>query len=207
MKYVSFDIETAGLEAGTHSILEFGAVIDDLESPVDELPTFRRLIKHEQIVGQHYALGMHVDSGILKELQTADPEDNKEITTPDQVGEEFARFLYRNGFNADEKEKRYPTVKEAVGSYRLTGAGKNLNAFDIDHVEASLPGFGDFIIFHHRVLDPGPMYFDPEEDEVVPNLSTCLERAGLDENVEHTAVADSKDVVKLIRINKDVSLE
>ncbi len=204
MKYISFDIETAGLEPGKHSVLEFGAVIDDFETPVDELPTFRRLLDHETVVGHNYALGMHADTGILKELQNGEPEQGGEIIDPGRLGSDFANFLFRNGF--DGGEDHVGTIQEAVSSHTLWAAGKNVASFDIPHVR-EIPNFSDYIQFHHRVLDPGPMYFDPAEDDGVPDLSTCLERAGLDENVEHTGVADSKDVIKLIRLAKGVSLE
>jgi hypothetical protein len=198
MEYIVFDIETAGLEPGEVSILEFGAVIDDFETPLGELPTFRRLVYNEQVTGNHYALGMHVDSGILKELQTADPDEDEGVVRPDGLAYKFARFLYNNGFTGDDGFTG--SIEEAVGQNRLVAAGKNIASFDIPHVEASLEGFGDFINFHHRVLDPGPLYFDPKKDDTPPNLSKCMERAGF-ENTEtsHTAVADSKDVVKLLR--------
>ncbi len=204
MKVISFDIETAGLEPGYHSVLEFGAVIDDFETPVDELPTFRRLLDHETIVGSNYALGMHADTGILKELQNGEPEQGGKIISPEQLGQDFGRFLLKNGF--DGGDSHVGTIQEAVSSHTLWAAGKNVASFDIPHVR-EIPNFSDYIQFHHRVLDPGPMYFDPAEDEGVPDLSTCLERAGLDENVEHTAVEDSLDVVRLVRLAKGVSLE
>lgn len=204
MKYISFDIETAGLEPGKHSVLEFGAVIDDFETPVDELPTFRRLLDHETVVGSNYALGMHADTGILKELQNGEAEQGGEIIRPKRLGADFAHFLFRNGF--DGGEDYVGTIQEAVSSHTLWAGGKNVASFDIPHVR-EIPGFSDSIQFHHRVLDPGPMYFDPAEDEEVPDLSTCLERAGLDSNIEHTGVADSKDVIKLIRKAKGVDIE
>lgn len=204
MKYISFDIETAGLEPGKHSILEFGAVIDDFEMPVEELPTFRRLLDHETIVGNSYALGMHVDSGILKELQNGEPEQGGKIIDPEDLGFELALWLTRHGM-VDKSDVWDLSLKEAASQETFTAAGKNVMGFDIPHVR-TLPEFSDYIQFHHRVLDPGPLYFDPEEDDVVPNLSTCLERAGLDENIEHTGVADSKDVVKLIRNAKGMPI-
>jgi len=196
MNYISFDIETAGLEVGYHSVLEFGAVIDDFETPIDELPTFRRLLDHETIVGHSYALGMHSDNGILKELQNGEATQGGKIIDPEDLGRDFAHFLYSNGF--DGGDDFVGPVEEAVSGYTFTAAGKNVASFDIPHVR-EIRNFSDHIQFHHRVLDPGPLYFDPSEDETIPDLSTCLKRAGFDENVEHTAVADSKDVIKLLR--------
>lgn len=204
MKYISFDIETAGLEPGKHSVLEFGAVIDDFETPVDELPTFRRVLNHDTVTGSNYALGMHADTGILKELQNGETTQGGKIIRPFELGTDFARFLYHNGF--DGGEDFVGPIGDAVREYTFTAAGKNVASFDIPHVR-EIPHFSEFIQFHHRVLDPGPMYFDPEKDDVVPDLPTCLERAGLDSSIEHTGVADSKDVIKLIRNANGVSYE
>jgi hypothetical protein len=140
----------------------------------------------------------------LKELQNGEAEQGGKIISPEQLGQDFGRFLLRNGF---ETEGGFVgTIEEEISSQTLWAAGKNVASFDIPHVR-EIPGFSDSIQFHHRVLDPGPMYFDPAEDDGVPDLSTCLERAGLDPNIEHTGVADSKDVIKLIRLAKDVPLE
>lgn len=203
MRYISFDIETAGLEPGKHSVLEFGAVIDDFETPIDELPTFRVLLDHETIVGHSYALGMHADTGILKELQNGEAEQGGKIIPPDELGFELALWLMKHGMIERNFDK---TLRESASDQKFTAAGKNVASFDIPHVR-EIPEFSDYIKFHHRVLDPGPMYFDPAEDDVVPDLPTCLERAGFDSNIEHTGVADSKDVIKLIRKAKGVDIK
>lgn len=196
--YVSLDIETTGLEPGKHSIIELGAVIDDLESPIDELPTFRCLIDNDTIVADSYALGMHADSGLLKELQ--DPGDDVTVLDPEMVGVAFKRWMVRNDIPYESPDD--------VGGWttaRPVAAGKNVASFDIDHLE-TLPDFTNHVRFHHRVLDPGSMYFNPEKDSIPPNLSTCLERAGFDDEIAHTGVEDSIDVVKLVRHDKGVDL-
>jgi len=200
---VSFDIETTGLEPGKHSIIELGAVIEDFETPVEDLPEFRCLIDNDDIVGSSYALGMHVDTGLLKELQ--DPPEDALVLKPEDVVWTFKNWMIRNGvdFEGVHFEKDDIRVRSTA---RPVAAGKNVASFDIPHVE-TLPNWEKHIRFHHRVLDPGSMYFDPEKDNTPPDLSTCLERAGLDDEVEHTAVQDSKDVVKLIRKAKNVDLD
>ena len=198
MKYIAFDLETTGIEVGTYDIIEMGAVIDDFETPLGELPTFRRLIKHETLTCDHYALGMHVDSGLLEELQKADPDEDAQVVRPGELYTDFSRFLYYNGFDGED-DYFAGTIKEAVSQHRLVVAGKNVASFDVPHIE-TLPGFGDVVKFHHRVLDPGPLYFDPKKDDTPPTLSECMERAGFeDTETEHTGVADSLDVVKLLR--------
>jgi DNA polymerase III epsilon subunit-like protein len=196
---VSFDIETTGLEPGKHSIIELGAVIEDFETPVEDLPEFRCLIDNDDIVGSPYALGMHVDTGLLKELQ--DPSEDTLVLKPKQVAPIFKNWMIRNGVDFETEDN-----VRACSTARPVAAGKNVASFDIPHVE-TLPDWEKHIRFHHRVLDPGSMYFDPEKDNTPPDLPTCLERAGLDDEVAHTAVQDSLDVCRLIRKVKNVSLD
>lgn len=196
MQYVSFDIETAGLEPGKHSIIELGAVIDDFETPLDELPEFRCLIDNDTITASSYALGMHVDSGLLKELQH--PGDDALVLNPEEVAPSFKQWMMNNGI--EYEEYTYQGSDKVRGAkVHPVGAGKNLASFDVPHLQ-TLPNWDHHIRFHHRTLDPGPLYFDPTKDEKPPRLSKCMERAGFDDTeTEHTGVADSKDVVKLIR--------
>ena len=51
MPYVSIDIETTGLDPDTCQILEIGAVWDDWTKPIDQLPTYRRLVVHSEYRG------------------------------------------------------------------------------------------------------------------------------------------------------------
>ncbi len=193
MTYISLDIETTGLEIDHHSIIEIGALIDDFQTPIDELPEFRCLVDNETIVANKYALGMHVDSGLLKELE--DPDEDTLVLDPEEVAPAFKLWMVRNGIDHDGE--RFGKGKH--GKAHPVGAGKNLASFDIPHLQ-TLPNWEDHIRFHHRVLDPGPLYFDPSEDEKPPNLQTCMERAGF-ENTEtdHTSLADARDVIKLLR--------
>ena len=196
MKYVSFDIETTGLEPGKHSIIELGAVIDDFEGWLDELPEFRCLIDNDTIVADSYALGMHADNGLLKELQ--DPGEDTLVLKPEEVATAFKEWMMSNGIEY-ETYKYESSDKVRGAKVRPVGAGKNLQSFDIPHLQ-TLPNWEDHIRFHHRVLDPGPLYLDPSKDDTTPNLSTCMERAGFeDTETSHTAVDDSLDVVKLLR--------
>ena len=49
MPYVSIDIETTGLDPESCQMLEIGAVWDDWTKPIDELPSYRRLVVHKEI--------------------------------------------------------------------------------------------------------------------------------------------------------------
>lgn len=167
MKYISIDIETTGLDPETCQIIEFAAIVNN---DTDEYPTFHRYIKHPLYYGKPYALSMH--PRIFKELAKG-----KGIW-PGQLAFEFSMFLKENGFDD-----------------RITVAGKNFAAFDVKFLE-ELRDWKKLIKIRHRVLDPAILYMRPE-DKVPPNMSTCLERAGLGE-VSHTAVGDAMDVIHLI---------
>ena len=53
MPYVSIDIETTGLDPATCQILEIGAVWDDWTQPLQNLPTYRRLVVHDRLMQHH----------------------------------------------------------------------------------------------------------------------------------------------------------
>lgn len=82
---------------------------------------------------------------------------------------------------------------------RITVAGKNFAGFDAKFLQDNYL-FGENFMskFRHKVLDPGSMYVLPEDDQV-PGLPLCLERAGLPSEVPHTAVDDAVLVIKCIQ--------
>jgi hypothetical protein len=79
---------------------------------------------------------------------------------------------------------------------RLVVAGKNVAGFDIPFLKQIK---GLFPKFHHRVIDPGMMYFNPCIDEIPPDLKECKKRANLPEVVSHEALDDAWDVIQLLR--------
>ena len=48
-----------------------------------------------------------------------------------------------------------------------------------------------------RVLDIGSMYLQAE-DKSLPSLKTCMERAGIIEEVPHSAIKDAVLVIKCV---------
>lgn len=168
MKFVSIDIETTGLDPNTCQTIEIGAVMVDTTQ--GKLSTFRRLINHSLFQGEPYALGMHPH--IFKEIadgQGVQPED----VLDDLI--EWIRIYIPKG--------------------AITVAGKNFGSFDLQFLK-KLPG-GEDLPFRHRFMDPAMLYWGPT-DEVLPNLITCLERAGLPATVTHNAVEDAAQVADLI---------
>lgn len=192
MKYVSMDIETTGLDRVTNDILEFAAVIDDFkdQKPIDELPTFQAYVYKENstYVGNPYALSMHPK--IFRVLAEREKHPELNFHSVNSLMYAFSNFLSKNGYPFNEDK----------GQFTVNPCGKNFGSFDRPFLDTKIPKehWSD-VYFHHRILDPATLYFDPLTDEELPDTKTCMERAGITGEVEHTALADSKVVVQLIR--------
>lgn len=170
MLYVSIDVETTGLDPETCQVIEFAAVLADTTGHVYD--TFHRYVLHEHYHGEPYALSMH--AGIFRIL--ADKGASLQAWGHN-IGVEFALWL-----------------RQHVEG-RVFAAGKNFGAFDLQFLK-KMPGFAG--LFHHRTLDPTMLYFDPVNDEQLPDLQTCKTRAGILTEVAHTAMEDAMDVVAVL---------
>lgn len=179
MKYVSVDIETTGLDFKNHQIIEFGAVIDDFVTPLEELPTFTKVIYQFRVIGSPEAIVMN--HRIFKLMANGD-----DCVFIEHLAEVFGNWL-----------KKY-TARV------LPPAGKNYASFDERFLQ-KVPGW-NHLPLHRRSLDPGSMYFDPQKDVVVPEMQDCLGRAGLKPTALHEALADALDVVRLIRVHHGVKI-
>lgn len=179
MPYVSIDLETTGLDPDRCQILEIGAVWEDWTRPLKELPTYRRLVIHEEYRGSAFALAMNAD--LLRQLSG---ERQPWFLDEDQVADDMAEWL--------------KTTCGWDGSTGLTPAGKNFASFDRQFLK-KLPRFEKTVRLHHRTLDPAILYWCPE-DEKLPDSKTCYQRAGMDGKVAHTAVEDALAVVRLTRL-------
>ena len=187
--YVSIDIKTTGLDPQTCQILEIGMVVEDWKTPVEDLPCLTFLVDPGVIVGEPYALQMN--AGILRdiyELRGCEAPSRcgcGDMSKTEDAFREVVAFL----------SNYFPSKGGKVG---FQVAGKNYAGFDRQFLER-LPNWSNFINVHHRVLDPGSMYFDPSIDDGVPSTVECLRRAGLDPGVKHRALEDARDVIRLIR--------
>ena len=204
MKYLSIDIETTGLDPLTCDVLEIGAILEDTENPAgrENLPTFHKYLWRDVYRGEPYALAMnaHIFQKMLELKKTTDVDAYHEIhgllIRPDQLWDHFGWWLYSNrklwaGTKFDDD--RHFFISETP---RLVAAGKNVAGFDIPFLKQIK---GNFPRFHHRVIDPGMMYFDPRNDNVPPDLKECKKRARLPEHVSHEALDDAWDVIQLVR--------
>ena len=192
MKYISLDIETLGLNPEDCDVIEIGAIVEDTANyrPRAELPTFHCYVNKENYRGNIFALAMnaHILKKIL-ELRKPDVDGifrgNKEafLLSPESIAEVFLKFM---------KNNNYLDTKPVI-------AGKNVAGFDLPFLNVCIPDW-KYIKFHHRVIDPGMLYFNSHTDNVPPDLKECKKRAGLPELVTHEALDDAWDVIQLVRV-------
>lgn len=210
MIYLSLDIETTGLDPQTCDVLEVGAYFEDTLAlkPREQLPCFHKYLWKDNYRGEPYALQMNqaIFQKILalkKEQKGVGKmyEQDFALIDGDYLWEHFCWWCYQNrklwaGTPFDnDKENRFH-----VDQPSLIVAGKNVAGFDLPFLK-QLPGFPKF---HHRVIDPGMMYFDAIQDKVPPDLKECKKRAHLPEAVSHEALDDAWDVIQLIRYKHHV---
>jgi hypothetical protein len=179
MKYVSIDIETTGLEPETDQILEFAAVYDHTEwwheRPVEALSSMSVVIRHDRIEGHPYALAMNA------RLIATNAHERDKCVAPGDLWGEFHHWLEPLGGIT------YP------GKINVTG--KNVAMFDLPFIR-KIQQFP----FHRRVLDPAMYFVDLDQDDVLPDMKTCLQRAGLPDQVSHEALDDAQQACRLIRV-------
>lgn len=189
MLIASIDIETTGLNPINHQILDFGCILFDteqMELDVYSRPVFRKRIYWPEIVGEPIALRMNAK--ILEAMSYQDPKGVEEgWCTINYLASMFRSWLLMY-MKAD-----------AQGRAKIHPAGKNFGAFDGQFLH-QVPGWDKDIRMVHRSFDPAVLYFNPLTDLQLPDLKTCLQRAGLPTDCLHQAIGDAAAVVELLRV-------
>lgn len=222
MKYLSIDIETTGLNPENHQILSIGVIVEDTTKklPFNEIPKFHCAIVREEIAGGLFALNLNKDLiATINGWDTSSEEGKKQIeqTTgmifcrEDEVVQHLFRFLFRNNvlnnslyyFNENTMVEiidgiSYPVLKSNIVKSHLTVAGKNFATFDKLFLE-KLPRWQQVFKIRQRIIDPTILFTDWKNDEALPNLTTCKERAKTGGEVSHNAIEDAWDVIELMR--------
>ena len=186
MRYVSLDLETSGSRPGRHQILELAAVVEDSRHPLplNELPTFRRVVRHTEYVGTAGALALN--ARLIAELAQKTP--NPELCSPEELLPQLREFLLNQGFKLDKQN-----------CVTVTMAGKNIAVFDLGFLK-ELPGYGTLVRAEPAMLDPAAFYLNWRKDSRLPTMAICKARAAFDDrDVAHEALADALDVVRLLR--------
>lgn len=213
MNLVSIDIETSGLESENNQVLSIGAIIEDTRKklPFDEIPKFNALVLQHRITGSPRALTMN--KGIIEligEYLEGDDEVKKkhdtysgyQILKEEDVVKEFYYFLYNELGEVDERVNLFlydrPPVNSNTKPILINVAGKNFGTFDKLFLE-KLPWWKKLIQVKQRIIDPSILYCNWNEDDVLPSLSKCKERADIKGIVSHNALADAWDVIQVLR--------
>lgn len=209
MKYISIDTETTGLDANRDMLLELGLVVADTEKPFQLTAdnSLRIVFCRKNITGSIYAIDLN--NKLLKEIL--------EINTqyfPVKKDESRATKLFHQEnntvyINLDKGEYYLEEILEKTinnfliqngieGEERLNIAGENFSNCD-KYFLNTIVGLKSTITnrMRHRVLDIGSMYLQAE-DKNLPSLKTCLERAGIIEEVPHSAIKDAVLVIKCV---------
>jgi hypothetical protein len=219
MLYVSIDIETSGLNYQMNHVLSIGAIIEDTEKklPFEELPKFNAIVIQKNIQGSPRAITMNKDIiGLMGDY--IEGKDDVKILLEEKSGyqfleeeeviKEFYWWLHKNGFSHgllnsggyvefDGNISR-PVINGATKPITINVAGKNFGTFDKLFLE-ELPWWKKLIRTRQRVLDPAILFTNWTEDESLPSLTVCKERAGIEGIVTHNALEDAWDVIELLR--------
>jgi len=224
MRYISIDIETTGLDSENNQILSIGAIIEDTNNPLsfEESPKFHgAILRRGDVTGSMFALDMNRDLiSQISAYQEADEYGKKLIETSsgikfyyeDEIVEALFNFLWKNGIAQesfpvgwllDKNVKTidglvYPMLSNKIPKVYLNAAGKNFGTFDLKFL-VKLPRWQQIFKVRQRILDPAILYVNWEEDESLPSLNLCKERANIKGEVTHNALEDAWDVVLALR--------
>lgn len=219
MKYVSIDIETSGLDHEKNNVLSVAAIIEDTEKklPWDEIPKFNVAVLRHEITGSPRAINMNAKliENIGRWMEPKDEtermivsnESGLEFLQEDEVTPAFFRFLFANGYGYELGPGsftntidgvEYPAIGGKTAPITINVAGKNFGTFDKKFLE-KLPWWQKLIRARQRVLDPAILFVDWKQDESLPSLDKCKERAEIHGLVTHNALEDAWDVIELLR--------
>jgi hypothetical protein len=126
----------------------------------------------------------------------------------EEVARSFFHFLIDAGVITPEwyftktveiiNGKTYPMLGTKMDPFHLNVAGKNFHSGDQTYIER-LPRWKQIFRIRHRHIDPSVLFVDWKNDESMPGLGKCKERAKVDGIVTHDALEDAWDVVQLLR--------
>lgn len=204
MKYVSIDIETTGLNPETHQILSVGAVIEDTNNkkPYYRAPKFYAVIPRYCIVGHPMAL--HMNAELIGDIANYNEGRGSRLHSWVETQHDGVKTM--EGVLETEQvllEKLHSWLCEnfstsTTDKITITVAGKNFWGLDAPFLN-KIRGFGHKIEFSKRSIDPATLFTDFQNDETLPNMAKCMERAGIPGEVTHNALQDAWDVVQVLR--------
>lgn len=200
MKYLALDIETTGLDPHNNQIIEFGCILDDLESPIERLPRLEFLVVSSQYTCDPYCCILHT------RLWSLLNEAKHLVEELWDLGLSSLEQTFKDGVTRLVTLPEY--IPELLGNWtdtkKLTIAGKNAANFDIPFLQRANHTAWNKLGFSHRVLDPGSMYSNPVDG--IPSLPAILQTIGITPTQEHRTIGDCLDVIKVVRTKWGIPL-
>lgn len=213
MKYLSIDVETAGLNPAEHDLLAVAIVPgdDSKDQTPEELARESLLLvlpaRDGSIRGEVGAMVLHAESGtgILRRLERARTWLEKQSSAngwgPFEADPRGANWIaaWRSGAAIPVEDW---LLYGRGFTENVVVAGKNVGTFDLRFFEKD-HGLKTCVLsrFDHRVLDIGPMFLRSEDDRV-PGMSKCRERTGVTMPpgwLAHDPLTDAVEVVLMVR--------
>jgi hypothetical protein len=189
--YLSVDLETTGLEVSDSQIIQFGAVFDDLVTPIDRLPKLELIVLDEDDCYTGGSFAFNLNREIMRKISEATTWARHNPSLP-------AGFCYLGQLADIAQQWLMEEADFNPAKDRVTYAGKNFESFDARFLEEL--DFFEKLPRRHRSLDIGSMFWVPGMDGgTPPGSEKCLIRAGFDGSVKHEALDDALNVVKCIR--------
>lgn len=194
MKILSLDIETTGIDHDEDLILSLGAILEDTNNikPIDELPKFHIYVDYNRLVGDLIGITMN-----QKNLEKIIQLRNKAYSL---LNKSYVDKLVNNTNELSMYFNEWIS-QHATFDNNIVIAGKNVARFDLPFLESKVFGKNYFYSsskFSKRTIDPS-VYFIDWSNEVLPSTELCLARAGIKSDVQHDALGDCINVIKLIR--------
>lgn len=182
IQYLSIDTETTGINFDLCSILEVGIVYEkDWITPVEELPSWSCVVRHTEVHGE--PMGLAMNEHLLRMIANPDKYPDERFLWPAQVLPAIRKWVEELG----------------IDPMHINASGKNFAGFDRQYLR-KIDNGNNIIKFRYRSLDPGQNYLQMN-DEFIPGMEECCNRAGIDPKVEHRAIPDARQVILLNRIH------
>lgn len=183
---ISLDVETLGTKHDAPIIQIGAALFDILDEPGTMIDSMEFLVSHGTLNNvEPYAAAMNYRIlAALGGYEIDDPLPDQPTIHVDHTAQYLSSWItyhYRN-------------------NEKIVFCGKNFSGFDRPKLER-LPDWEKWMPkYYHRSPDPGSMYWWPEVDGTeLPPTQVCMERAGLEGIVAHTAEQDAIVVATLIQ--------
>jgi hypothetical protein len=190
-----------------NNVLSIGAIIEDTTKklPYEELPKFNAIVIQNNIQGSPRAITMNSNIISMMGEYLEGKDEVRELLnnnsgykfyTEDEVVKEFYYFLINNGYG----DGFILVINGQTKPITINVAGKNFGTFDKLFLE-ELPWWKKLIRTRSRIIDPSILFVDWSNDEAIPSLTKCKERANIEGIVTHNALEDAWDVIELLRKN------